>query len=218
MDESGEDAGFLDAERIFTVLERVPNAPNLYESATDKFPGAPEDLPRLDEKAFEYLVNNEFLDVPHELRNKVDRFRHLDHAGERTRAELNEVYRDLKIATLHLRKLNKASEGMGAMLTSKSRRWELDNQRTEQQHKVDELMLRRRRAESDLEKCGTLLKELLDEIYGDLRLRESHWFYDMPTVVTGHGRFLLEYLQDMNPAHFRGRTLAEIIEIGHSLA
>jgi hypothetical protein len=72
--------------------------------------------------------------------------------------------------------------------------------------------------ESDLEKAGTLYKELIDRIYADQTLRDAYWYQEMPVLVTKYGRFLLEFLAEMNPVHFRGRTLAEIIEIGASLA
>ena len=60
--------------------------------------------------------------------------------------------------------------------------------------------------------------ELLDRIYRDPRLREARWYGARPLLVTHHGHFLLDYLADLNPQHFRGRTLAEIIEVGPSLA
>lgn len=220
-DEERESA-FIDAERIFRTLEAVTNGPNLYEVCAAKFaePAAgAEPAEPVDEPAFLYLVEQEFVDVPTDLRNAIDRFRHLDREGERTRNELRDVYRRLKTLHVRLRKADRDQEsGLANLLKTKTRRWEEKVQRDALAREIDELTLKRRRLESDLEKAGTLFKDLLDRIYADQSLREAHWFNEMPVVVTKYGRFLLDFLSEMNPENFRGRTLAEIIEIGHSLA
>jgi hypothetical protein len=218
------DDGFIDAERIYKTLEAAANGPNLYEACAAKFPDRPtgegaERPEPVDEPAFLYLVEHEFVDVPTELRNAIDRFRHLDREAERTRQELQEVYRKLRTMQVRLKKADRDQEsGFSNLLKSKTQRWEEKTRRDALARDIDDMTLKRRRLESDLEKAGTLFKDLLDRIFADLVLRDGHWFHDMPVVVTKYGRFLLDYLSEMNPEHFRGRTLAEIIEIGHSLA
>lgn len=215
------DQGFVDAERIYRTLEAVADGGNLYEAATNKFPArsATEEPAFVDDDAFLYLVEQEFLDVPTEIRNQIDRFRHLEAEAEKTRTELQDVYRRLRTMQVRLKKADKDQEsGFANLLKTKTQRWEEKTRRDQLAREIDELTLKRRRLESDLEKGGTLFKDLLDRIYADRTLREGRWYNDMPVVITKYGRFLYDFLAEMNPEHFRGRTLAEIIEIGHSLA
>lgn len=207
----------LDCERIWRALEHVSTGANLYESATDKFPEAPS-TDGYDEPAFLYLVENEFVDVPTDLRNAIDKFRHLHHDGERTRNELSNLYRKLKTLAVQLKKAERdMSTGLG-LLKSKNQQWDERVRRDALATELAENTMKRRRMESDLEKAGTLYKELMDRIYNDQTLRGAFWYQGMPVTVTKYGRFLLEFLSEMNPEHFHGRTLAEIIEIGASLA
>jgi hypothetical protein len=86
--------GMLDAERISPrARTRVAaGAQPVRERNADKFPDKPPpDAPgdEYDDEAFLYLVENEFVDVPTELRNAIDKFRHLQRDGERTRNELS---------------------------------------------------------------------------------------------------------------------------------
>lgn len=217
IDPEEEAPQFVDAERLFRVLEGVSNAPNLYESAAEKFPPGAAEEP-LDQRAFDLLLAEEFIAVPTELRNNIERFRHLEGEGDRTRDELTDVYRRLRTVSVQLRKADRDLEGGVSFLKSKSILWEQKARRDTLAREVDELTLKRRRLESDLEKAGTLLRTLMDTIYRDQDLRESAWYYEQPVLLTHHGKFLLDYLGEMNPANFRGRTLAEIIEIGPSLA
>jgi hypothetical protein len=210
----------LDCERIHRALELVGGGRNLYEATTHRFEGpvAPPGTAEFDEPAFLYLVEHEFVDVPNELRNAIDKFRHLEGDAERTRVELSGLYRRLKTLAVQLRKADKDLEGAMNLLKSKNQKWEERTRRDALAQEIDGLTMKRRRMESDLEKAGTLFKELLDRIYGNQALREVYWYQGMPVRVTKYGRFLLEFLGEMNPDHFRGRTLAEIIEVGHSLA
>ncbi len=212
--------GMLDAERIYRALEHVSTGANLYESATNKFPDKPPADPAApyDDEAFLYLVENEFVDVPMELRNAIDKFRHLYRDGERTRNELSSLYRRLKTLAVQLKKADRdLTTGIG-ILKSKNQVWEERTRRDALATELAEATMKRRRMESDLEKAGALYRELLDRIYSDQSLREACWYQEMPVVVTKYGRFLVDFLSEMNPEHFRGRTLAEIIEIGASLA
>lgn len=212
--------GMLDAERIYRALERVATGSYLYESATQKFPDKPPETPGdpYDDEAFLYLVENEFVDVPTDLRNAIDKFRHLQRDGERTRNELSSLYRRLKTLAVQLKKADRdMTSGLG-ILKSKNQQWEERTRRDALANDLQESTMKRRRMESDLEKAGTLYKELIDRIYADQALRDAYWYQEMPVLVTKYGRFLLEFLGELNPAHFRGRTLAEIIEIGASLA
>lgn len=210
----------LDAERIFRALEHASHGPNLYEAATQKFPDKPPADPAspYDDEAFMYLLENDFVDVPMDVRNGIDKFRHLQQDGERTRTELTTLYRRLKTLGVQLKKAERDLTGGIGLLKSKNQVWEERARRDAFATELSEATLKRRRMESDLEKAGALYKELLDRIYTDQRLRDGAWYQEMPTIVTKYGRFLLEFLSEMNPEHFRGRTLAEIIEIGASLA
>ena len=209
----------LYAERIYRALEHVSTGANLYESATHKFPDKPPADPNApyDEAAFLYLVENEFVDVPMELRNGIDKFRHLHKDGERTRTELSNLYRKLKTLAVQLRKADRDVSGVG-LLKSKNQQWDERVRRDALATELNEATLKQRRMESDLEKAGTLYRELLDRIYADQTLRDAYWYQEIPVLVTRYGKFLLEFLGEMNTEHFRGRTLAEIIEIGASLA
>ncbi len=217
-----EKVAFVDAERLYRVLDAARNAPNLYQSATDKFPAPAEDdavnaESALDLDAYDLLLADEFIDVPQDLRNAIDKFRHLESDGERTRESLVQVYRRLKLLAVQMRAADKGIE-RGGFLKAKVQKWDEQTKRDELQNQIDDLTLTRRRLESDLEKAGTLLRNLLDRVYRDQGLRDAHWIWERPVRLTHHGRFLLDYLADMNPANFRGRSLAEIIEIGPSLA
>ena len=207
---------FVDAHRVWSTLEAVLGAPNLYTAATEKFPSLT--MPHgPDKEAFELLVADDFLEVPIELRNDIDRFRQLDQSAERVREELAAVYRRLKTLNLQHRNATRDADQATGFLRSKSKQWQAKQRVGALQQEIEDLTLKRRRQESDLEKCGALLRSLLDRIYRDQGLRDGHWFCEAPVLVTHHGDFLSAYLAEMNPAHFLGRTLGEILEIGASL-
>ena len=207
---------FVDAARIFKVLDGASCAPNLYSTAANKFApsGAPDTC---DQEAFDYLLREGFVQVPIELRNNIDSFIHLDSSRDATRTNLKAVYRKSKTLTVQLKKVEKELDSSG-FLTSKKALWERRSRQDTLKQELEELTHQRRRMESDLEKAGTLLKDLLNRIYRDQPLREGAFFAGRPVLLTGHGRFLHDYLSEMNPAHFKGRSLAEILEIGPALA
>lgn len=218
LDPEESEIQFVDAERVWRVLDAVTNAPNLYEMAAVKFvvPIEAPDL-HIDEQAFKQLVADEFLEVPIQLRNEIEKLLVLEGDGERTRESLGALYRKLKTMAVQLRHAGREADKSG-FLRSKTEKWEQQNRKDELERQFQDLTLKRRRMESDLEKAGTLMRNLLDQIYRDQRLREAAWYAGMPVILTHHGRFLLDYLNEMNPANFRGRSLAEILEIGPSLA
>lgn len=206
---------FVDADRIHRTLEAVVHAPALYRIATDRFPEQPSDA-TADGPALAYLVQEDFLRVPNEVANEIDRFLHYEEEGERNRAVLQQAHARLRAAQLELRRAEAELEK--GFLKTKARRWSQETRRDALRRKVEDLDLQRRRLESDLDRAGGLMQTLLDRIYRDPQLREARWYGARPLLVTHHGQFLLDYLADLNPRHFRGRTLAEIIEIGPSLA
>ncbi len=211
---------FIDAGRVWQLLEGVRAATNLYDVAAEKFilPESMLDHSALDQEAFQVLVRDEFLEVPIELRNDIERFRQLDRDGDRTREELTAIYRKLRTLQMQLRRASKDHESSTGFLRKKSVQWEAAQRVGELEHEIEDLTLKRRRMESDLDKCGALLRSLLDRIYRDQRLRDGLWYCETPVLLTFHGDFLYDYMAEMNPAHFHGRTLAEILEIGPSLA
>lgn len=211
---------FIDAGRVWSLLEGVRAAANLYDVAADKFvvPDSTPDHSALDQEAFQVLVDDEFLMVPIELRNDIERFRQLDRDGDRTREELTATYRQLRTLQMQLRRASRDHESATGFLRKKSVQWEAAQRVGELERELEDLTLKRRRMESDLEKCGALLRSLLDRIYRERTLRDGLWYCEVPVLLTHHGEFLHDYMAEMNPAHFTGRTLAEILEIGPSLA
>lgn len=204
--------GFLDAERIFRTLEAVERARTLYVCAAEKFPvSAGEEAMSLDRPAFSYLVSEEFLQVPYELHTNIDRFRQLDEQTQRIRNALKETYRRMKA-------VRSDAQADAGFFASKTAKWTAKSRAATAERSLDDLALLRRRQEGELERAGTMLREILDRIYRDGQLRDARWFCERPVLITHHGSFLLDYLGDMNSAHFRGRSLAEIIEIGPALA
>ncbi len=211
-------ATFLDADRIWRALELIAGAPNLYESAADRFPDAPAEVASShDEEAFQFLDENDFIDAPQDLRNAIDKYVHLYKNGDRTREDLTVLYRRLKMLLVQIKKAERDAHAGFSLLKSKTQVWDEQVKIGSLKQEFDELTLKRRRMESDLEKCGTLFKETLERVYQTQVLREAFWYHETPVVLTKYGVFLRGYLGEMNPTHFRGRTLGEIIEIGASL-
>jgi len=206
---------FVDAERIHRTLDAVVHAPELYRVATDRFPEQPSDTDA-DGPSLAFLVQEDFLRVPNEVANEIDRFLHFEEEGERNRSALHQAHSRLRAAQLELRRAEAELEK--GFFKTKARRWSEETRRDGLMRKVQDLDLKRRRLESDLDRAGGLMQVLLDRIYRDPTLRDARWYGARPLVVTHHGHFLLDYLADLNAQHFRGRTLAEIIEVGPSLA
>ncbi len=220
-DGGGMGVGFLDTMRIWNMLDSVRNAPNLYEVATAKFrvtEGAIKRTTHLfDAVAWGFLVEEDFIEVITTIGNDVEKFLQLDRDADRTREDLATAYRRLK--TLDMQRRNAAQEaGRSTFLSSKKDKWDREQKLQNVKDELDRITFKRRRLESDLEKAGGLLKSLMDRIYRDQGIRDAHWYGDQPVRLTHHGEFLLEFLEDMNPAHFQGRALAEILEIGGALA
>lgn len=205
---------FLDAERIFRTLEAVEKARALYVCAAEKFPVvAGQEALALDRPAFSYLVSEEFLQVPYDLHTNIDRFLALEEQSQRIRANLKETYARIKALRGQAQK-----DGRGGLLAGRKARWEAKARTESIERELEELGMQRLRHEGELERSGKMLRELLDRVYRDPQLREARWYCERPVLITHFGHFLLDYLGDMNSANFRGRSLAEIIEIGPALA
>ncbi|MGK0361427.1 MAG: hypothetical protein ACI9U2_003745 [Bradymonadia bacterium] len=213
--EHPQSPGFLDAERIFRTLEAVERSRALYVCAAEKFPVvAGQEAMSLDRPAFSYLVSEDFLQVPHELHTNIDRFRQIDGQTQRIRDALKETYRRMKT----VRRQAQLDERKGGLLSGQVARWTSKAKVDASKTLLDDLALKRRGQEGELERAGTMLREILDRVYRDEQLRAARWFCERPVLMTPFGAFLLDYLGDMNASYFRGRTLAEIIEVGPALA
>ena len=208
---------FLDAERIFRTLQAVEVARDLYVSAAERFVvAAGEDALSLDRAAFSYLASEGFIEVPAELQSNIERYRSLDEAAARIREQLKDLYMKVKLTRA---RIEKTSEELGmGLFTGTKKKWELNSRQEQLEKELEELQHQRQRQEGELERAGTVLRDLLDRIQRDPALRNARWFHERPVLITHLGDFLLDYLGDMNQANFRGRSLAEIIEIGPALA
>jgi len=207
---------FVDAQRIHRTLDAVIAAPELYRVATERFSDLADDGPDVDGRALAYLVDEDFLHIPTELAHEIDRFQHFEEEAERNRAVLQQHYARLRAANLELRRAEAELEK--GFFKTKARKWSEESRCDSLRKKVEELEFKRRRLEGDTDRAAGLMQHLLDKIYRDPTLRGARWFGGRPLIVTHHGHFLLDYLSDLNHSHFRGRTLAEIIEVGPSLA
>ncbi|MCA9545304.1 MAG: hypothetical protein KC613_12960 [Myxococcales bacterium] len=206
---------FVDAARLWTCLDAATGAPGLYGIASARFVGAP--ATHVDEAALKVLVDHGFLQVPRELANAIEKFRRLVQDTTPQQERLEGVYRRMRTAAIQLRRVDKSLDGSN-LLKKKTELWEERQRQDDLGKELETLKLERARIESYLEKSGTLLRHLLDTIYQDHDLRDAHWVGERPVVVTYDGQFLHDYLREMNPANFVGRSLAEILEIGPSLA
>lgn len=208
---------FLDAERIFRTLQAVEVARDLYVSAAEKFPVAPgEEALSLDRAAFSYLASEGFVEVPYELQGNIERYRDMDEAAARIREQLKEVYLKVKLTR---GRIEKAGDELGSgIFSTTKKKWEVRSRQEQLDKELEDHQLLRQRLEGELERAGAVLRELLDRIHRDPALRHARWFHERPVIITHFGDFLLDYLGDMNQANFRGRSLAEIIEIGPALA
>lgn len=207
---------FIDAARIWRTLDAAASAPNLYDIASNRFEGLT--AVEIDNAAFNYLVAEGFLAVPLQLDSAIDSYLRLMAEAGPHRAELEQVYRRLRTARVQLRHAEKVSEQRGGLFKSKTEQWNKQARRDDLSAELKQLTEKKTRIESELEKSGSLLRSLLDQIYREPALREANWMGRRPVVITYNGRFLRDYLTDMNPANFHGRPLAEILEIGPSLA
>lgn len=180
-----------------------------------------EDTDPADDAALAFLVREGFVEIPVELRNDIERFRrHEEQAGPR-RLELEQVYRRARLLHVQTRRNDRELATGGGLFKSRAKeeRWEQASKRDRLKLELDELALTRRRLEGEIEKAGNLLRSLLDRVNRDEGLREDgRWIWERPVNLTYDGRFLLAYLDEMNTENFRGRPLAEILEIGPSLA
>lgn len=178
-----------------------------------------EDL--ADEAAVAWLVTEGFVDVPVELRNDIERFRRHEEQAAPRRIELEQLYRQMRRLHQATRRNDRELASMGTLFKSKAKeeRWEQASKRDRLKTELDDLILARRRLEGEIEKAGNLLRSLLDRINRDVSLRDDgRWIWDRPARLTYDGQFLLAYLDEMNADNFRGRPLAEILDIGASLA
>lgn len=208
---------FLDAERIFRTLQAVEVARDLYVSAAERFPVPPgEEALSLDRVAFSYLASEGFIEVPPELQSNIERYRDLDDSAARIREQLKELYMKVKLTRARLEKVGEEL-GLG-IFTATKKKWEINSRQEQLDKELEDLQHQRQRMEGELERAGTVLRDLLDRIQRDPALRNARWYHERPVIITHFGDFLLDYLGDMNQANFRGRSLAEIIEIGPALA
>jgi len=194
------------------MLEAVGEAPNLYESASRRFPSLKQPFP-VDVVSFEWLLREEFIQIPRKLCNDIERFRLLDEKAEKAREEIKALHHQTRGLLIQKRRLEKKG-----VLSFKGKSWAQESRKEEIDGEIEALILKRKRAGSNIDKAGAIYQKLLERIYQDQALRAGYWFAKQPLLLKHSGRFLLNYLKEMNSAHFQGRTLAEILEIGHSLA
>jgi hypothetical protein len=98
------DPAFVDAERIYRTLEAVVRAQNLYQVATERFAAAASIEVVVDGPALAFLVDEDFVRIPTEVANEIDRFQHYEVEGERTRSQLQQAHARLRTAQVQLRR------------------------------------------------------------------------------------------------------------------
>jgi hypothetical protein len=209
-----KDSGFVDAARVYRTLRGAFDAPGLTTAARERFPTDASQA--FDGAAFDLLYDDDFVRVPPNLADEIAALRDQFHEAERAQDDLQGVQSRLKTLELQLRNAKHDSER--GLLKNKIKRLEQASRVERLEQQVAQLRLRRHQLEGVTQRVDLTRRTLLEQIEGDPHLRGARWYGDRPVVVTHHGDFLAEYLDELNPTHFRGRTLAEIIEIGPALA
>lgn len=215
--EPEEEHVFVDAHRLYLTLEGATAAPRLPAVAQANFPTSHNGEP-VDEEAYAWLSREGFLAADAPLQSRIERYRNLIGDGGEKRTELQQNLRKAQLLREKLKQLDRELASGGRLFKSKQTQWKAQGYRDGVANEIEALTARATRAENEVEKAGALLRGVLDEIHRAPELQTAHWYGQRITLVTFNGAFLLNYLKDMNPAHFSGRSLAEILEIGHSLA
>jgi hypothetical protein len=208
---------FVDAERIWLAIDGAASAQSLYEIAGNRFEGL-RAATTIDAPALDALLADGFIEIPNQLSNAIDSYRRLVTQSGPYRAELEQIYRRIRTGRVQLRRADKERDQRGGLFKSKPEQWNSETRRDTLIEELNVLQEKKTRIEGELEKSGTLLRTLLDQVNQEPRLRSARWFGERPVVLTYDGQFLRDFLADMNPANFHGRSLAEILEIGGSLA
>lgn len=208
---------FVDAHRLYQTLKGALEAPGLPNVAQAGFPPSQDGEP-LDEQAFNWLCQDEFLSERPTLQGRIDRIRAIRGVRGDLRGEMQKDLRRAQDLREKVKTIDRELASGGRLFKSKEKLWEVRSQRDAMVRTIEQLTVSASRTESEIDKIASLLRSVLDEIHRDPTLQSARWFGQRVTIVTFNGEFLLEYLEEMNPTHFKGRSLAEILEIGHSLA
>ena len=214
MTDATQNPGFVDAARVYRTLRAAFDAPGLTAAARERFPAETPGI--FDGPAFDVLYDDDFIRVPPNLADEIATLRAQLDEAERTQDDLQGVHSRLK--TLELQLGNAKRDAERGLLKKKMKRLEQESRVERLEQQIGQLRLRRKQLEDVTARVDLTRRGLLEQIEGDPHLRGARWYGERPVVVTHHGNFLVEYLDELNPTHFHGRTLAEIIEIGPALA
>ncbi len=205
--------GFVDAARIYRTLRGAFDAPGLATAVRAQFP---KDGPNaFDGPAFKLLYDDDFIRVPLNLADEIRGLIGLLTKAEEARREFKGVQSRLK--TLELQHRNAKRDAERGLLKNKMRRLEQDS-RVERIATQIAQMRQRSHVLNDVERQTDIQRRgILEQIEGDPHLCDARWYGERPVVVTHHGDFLAGYLNELNPTHLQGRTLAEIIKFGPTM-
>ena len=206
---------FLDAEEVFGILLDVEGAKGLVKQLLSEDAHMAEGS--APNRGVEALIEQGFLVTPEAL---VE----LTATLKKTRGKLTEATeaakeaeRQSKTLDVRLRHVNRSKPKLG-ILRSKVEKWDTATRevglkrQSEQMAKDLKTWIARRDA------LQSQWEELVEEIEKVAQGTMAKWYASRPIVMTKHGRFLLDSLSEMKSDHFKGRTLAEVLVVGHLLA
>ena len=211
------DAAPLDAERIFRVLLRVKRAPLVSRAVAARFAENSDEDDNVDQPAMNFLVEEDFVAIATNLSEAIHEHVALIEQAEPLRTEIQDLERRFKSLAVRLRHAER-DRPLVPMFQSKKNKWEQANR--EGNIERDRDLIRRRQIE--LEEKLMVVREsyetLVQRIEKDPELHKFRWCDRTPIALTHHGEFLLDHLAEMQPRHFRGRPLTEIMVLGPMLA
>lgn len=212
--EASRELSFVDAARIHRTLRGAFDAPGLATAVRAQFP---KDGPNaFDSPAFDLLYDDDFIRVPLNLADELRAMIALLGKATEAQSELRSLQSRLK--TLEMQHRNAKREAERGLLKNKMKRLE----QTSRVERIASQIAQMRQSSLGLVDVGRRAdlqrRRILEQIEGDPHLCNARWYGERPVVVTHHGDFLAGYLDEIDPAHLHGRTLAEIIKFGPTMA
>ncbi len=204
----------LPASAVFEWLRCIEKAKVLSTSAEAQFESEADGL---EEGALEMLQRLSFAEVHHEFSKRINAYLGLRTAHGETLEYAPEVERRLKTLDVQVRHATE-KRSRPRLLKSKSAQWEEASQQGSLEKQREDLLRIRAASRAAKEQAQKAHESLHFELSRSPDAQSYRWLSGQASRLTAHGQFLLSVMKQMEPRHFQGRQLGDLLAIGFLLA
>ena len=208
---------YPDTQAVYELFLACQNAQELSYAAVRHFNSEPTDPPALSPQSLEALkglIIDDFIQEP-PLGQSVIEYRRYYQKKDEIKSNLKAQTARLK--TLSLQHRNAEIEASKGGLFRGKNKQEQQRKADRLQKQIKELQSNINRLQSQLDQGEFSLRQIAHEIQNQPSLQDACWLSNNKLVLvwTPSGRFLFEFLSEINPQLFPNTPLSHILLYGH---